>query len=84
MKTYTVTIPIAGHAVIEVEADNAEEAIERALNSDKLTIDSIESWEALEQFNRGNVCYCPSPWQAAAELAFGEEPDDKTEESETT
>lgn len=74
-KTYTVTLPIAGHLVIEVEAENAEAAIQAALVSDQLTSDNIETWEALEQFHQGNVCYCPSPWKAEAVPAPGEEPD---------
>jgi hypothetical protein len=81
MKTYTVTVPVAGHAVLEVEAPSAEEAIQFALNSEKLTHDKIESWEALERFNRGNICHCPQPWEAEAEPAFGEEPDVEGDES---
>lgn len=73
MKTYTVTLPIAGHIVIDVEAESEEAAIEAAMCSDKLTLANIESWGALEQFNQGNVCYCPQPWEAEVELAFGEE-----------
>lgn len=62
--TYTVTIPIAGHAYIEVDAESEEAAIEAALG--KVTIDHIETWEPLEQFNQGNICYCPHPWEAEA------------------
>ena len=25
------------------------------------------SWEMLETFGRGNVCYCPSPWSVEVE-----------------
>jgi hypothetical protein len=79
-RTWTVQVPIAGHAILEVEAESAESAIEAALNSNDLTHDKIETWEALERFNQGNVCYCPHPWHATAELAFGEDPieDDET------
>lgn len=77
MKTYTVTLPIAGHAVVEVEAENEEAAIDAALNSDKLTINAIETWDALKRFHEGNICYCPSPWEAYAEPSFGEEPDEE-------
>lgn len=62
---YTVTIPIAGHAVVEVEADSKQEAIEAAIEN--VTIDDIEDWEAIEQFHQGNVCYCPHPWEAEVE-----------------
>ncbi len=77
MKTYTVTVPIAGHLLMEVKAENAVDAIEVALNSEHLTLDKIENWEALRQFNTGNVCYCPHPWKAEAIPAFGEEPDEE-------
>lgn len=64
-RTFRVTIPIAGHAVVEVEAATEEQAIEAAF--DKVTIADVDGWEALERFNQGNVCYCPSPWEAEAE-----------------
>jgi hypothetical protein len=62
MKSWSVTLPIAGHAYLTVEAETEEEAIEQALN--EVTIDHIETWEAVERFNQGNVCYCPLPWEA--------------------
>jgi hypothetical protein len=67
MKIYGVKVPIAGHAYVEVEAENEEEAIERAFE-EAFTTDMIEEWDTLRQFNQGNVCYCPHPWQAEAEL----------------
>jgi len=63
-KLYTVTVPIAGHAHINVEADNREDAIAKALES--VTRNNIDEWVALKQFNKGNVCYCPRPWIANA------------------
>ena len=69
MPLYNVTIPIAGHAFLQVEADNEDAAIEAAFASDDLTIDAIGSWEPIEAFNAGNVCYCPHPWEAEAEEA---------------
>lgn len=77
MKTYNVTIPIAGHAVVQVEANSEEEAIQLAMESDQLALKSIEYWEPLERFNEGNVCYCPQPWEAEAVLAFGEEEEEE-------
>jgi hypothetical protein len=62
MKSWSVTLPIAGHAYLTVEAETEEEAIEQAFN--EVTIDHIETWEAVERFNQGNVCYCPHPWEA--------------------
>ena len=65
MKTYSVTIPIAGHAIVEVEADDEEAAIEKAL--EEVTLNNVDEWEALREFNRGNVCYCPQPWEIEAQ-----------------
>lgn len=79
MKTYTVTVPIAGHAIITVEAESEEDAIHEALNT--VTVDDLESWEAVEQFNQGNVCYCPQPWEAEAILEDGDEEDEDDEEA---
>jgi hypothetical protein len=33
----------------------------------EITIDNIETWEPVEQFNSGNVCYCPRPWEIEVE-----------------
>jgi hypothetical protein len=76
MKSWSVTLPIAGHAYLTVEAETEEEAFEMALN--EVTIDNVETWEAIMQFNQGNVCYCPHPWSAEA---IDEGP---VEEDETT
>lgn len=58
-KLFTVTIPIAGHAYVDVKAESEKEAIEKAFNM--VNRDDIEEWEALEQFNSGHICHCPSP-----------------------
>jgi hypothetical protein len=71
MKEYEVTLPIAGHAYLTVEAESEEAAIEKAMGL--VTINEIEDWEALTQFHEGNVCHCPSPWEAEAECVGGEE-----------
>lgn len=71
---YGVRVPIAGHAYIEVEAENEEEAKEKAMNN--TTIDDIEEWEALDRFNQGNVCYCPDPWEIEIEELEDEEGDE--------
>jgi len=65
MPTFNVTVPVAGHAYLEIEAENEEAAIEQAMGEIKQ--EHIDSWEPLRQFNRGNVCYCPQPWDAEAE-----------------
>jgi len=66
MKTWSVSVPIAGHAEVEVEAEDEESAIEQALSEVQLS--DLTEWDALKQFNQGNICYCPSPWEAEAML----------------
>jgi hypothetical protein len=63
-KVWNVTLPIAGHAHLVVEADDEYGAIDAAM--EQVTSDHFEGWEAVRQFVQGNVCYCPSPWQAEA------------------
>lgn len=71
-KTWGVTLPIAGHLYLEIEATSDDEAIEKAF--DTATLDDLESWEAIRQFQQGNVSYCPRPWEAEAqEFDNGEE-----------
>ena len=65
MAEYEVTIPIAGHAHITVNAESEQEAIGLALKM--VTLDDINIWEPLKQFNARNVCCCPRPWEAEAE-----------------
>lgn len=72
-KTWGVTLPVAGHLYVEVEADNEDAAIEKAF--DTATLDDLESWEAIRQFQQGNVSYCPRPWEAEA-VEFPSDDDD--------
>lgn len=67
MKQYIVKIPIAGHFVVEVEAEDEAEAINKAWDTD--TSGGEAEWEMLSAFNSGNVCHCPSPWNVEAEEA---------------
>ncbi len=60
-KSYTVTIPIAGHITFEVQAESEEAAKEIARTTD--VDEGVTEWETLDKFNQGNVCYCPSPWE---------------------
>lgn len=71
-KLWAVTVPIAGHAYVVVEADSKDEAIDKAI--DEASIDNLETWQAMRQFNEGNICYCPHPWEAEA---VDETPDDE-------
>lgn len=64
MRYYTVTIPIAGHVVVSVEAENEEDAKDLAYG---LYDEKDATWETIEQFHQGNVCYCPHPWQVTVD-----------------
>jgi hypothetical protein len=63
VKTYHVTLPIAGHITVTVEAESKDAAIAKALETDVSSAD-IDEWTTLKKFNSGNVCHCPSPWEA--------------------
>lgn len=65
MKTFEVILPIAGHAYLIIQAETKKEAIGQAF--DEVALCNIEEWEALTEFNRGKVCYCPQPWEVTAE-----------------
>lgn len=65
MKTYVVTIPIAGHISFEIEAEDEKAAEKAAWGSDVKEGDL--SWDMLESFGEGNVCHCPSPWEVQVE-----------------
>ena len=79
MKTYSVIIPVAGHVCLSVKAESeddaktkafdvASDALNRMLKGDDGESDAeFQNIELLDQFNRGNVCYCPSPWEVEVE-----------------
>lgn len=71
MKTWAVTIPMAGHAYLEVEAETEEDAFEQAMLN--VSLDHVEGIEALMRVNSGNVCHFPSPWDAEARLISDDE-----------
>lgn len=54
---YTVKIPIVAVCYVDVEADNEQEAIEKAMISDDLNLENVDEWEALEHICEGNVVY---------------------------
>lgn len=65
-KMYGVTLPIYGSVYVEVEASSEKEAIDTALRSE-ITLDDIESWEAVRKICEGNVCHA-SPNYADARV----------------
>lgn len=52
---YEVKLPVAGYAMVSVEADTPEKAVEKAF--EECTLDNIEEWEAFRKIIRGNVFY---------------------------
>jgi hypothetical protein len=65
MKQYEVTIPIAGHVTVTIEAASVDDAIRKGFDS--VANDSAQvSWDTLRRFHQGAVCYCPKPWCAEA------------------
>lgn len=57
MKLYTVKVPIVAVCYIDVEAENEQEAIEKAFESDDLKLENVDEWEPLEHITQGNVIY---------------------------
>jgi hypothetical protein len=64
MPKFDVTLPIAGHIHAIVEADNKEEAIDKAMAS--VSSDDIAEWEFYEHAE-GNVNSFPSPYYPEAD-----------------
>ena len=54
---YTVKVPIVAVCYVDVEADNAKEAVDKAMESDDLSLDNVDEWEALEHISEGNVLH---------------------------
>jgi endonuclease V-like protein UPF0215 family len=57
MKKYTVKVPIVAVCYVEVEAENEQEAIDMAFESDDLKLENVDEWEPLEHIVEGNVVY---------------------------
>ena len=55
MKIYYLTIPITGIIDIEIEAENEEEATQKAF--DEISLDQVAGWQAHENITQGNVFY---------------------------
>lgn len=56
-KEYEVCLPITGIIWVTVEADSEKEAIEAAFESDQLTLDNVEQWEAHKRICSGNILH---------------------------
>ncbi|WP_024516793.1 hypothetical protein [Bradyrhizobium sp. Tv2a-2] len=57
MTRYSVTVPIAGYAIVEVEAADENDAIDEALGA--IDFNDIQEWEAYRHLVRGHVCSAP-------------------------
>jgi len=69
---YEVTLPIAGYAITEVEADSEKEAIENAMQSG-VDMGEIEEWDTYRHIVQGNVCYAPHASASATKVAESED-----------
>lgn len=56
MTKWIVTVPITGYVTVTVEAEDEEEAIEKAMECDVST-DDIEQWDMTDHIVQGNVFY---------------------------
>ena len=63
MSEYDVILPIAGHSVTTVEADDEESAIQKAIEN--LSSEHFEGCDVFGCF-QGNLCLRPSTRDAAA------------------
>jgi len=57
LRDFDVCIPITGTIWVTVEAENEEDAIEKAFMSDDLTLQNIEEWECHKEICSGNVLH---------------------------
>jgi hypothetical protein len=54
MKNFCVSVPICGIAVVIVEAENEDDAKRKAMSGQRIQLENIEEWEALEHVTEGN------------------------------
>lgn len=66
MKKYSVIFNVLMTVEAVVEAENEQDAKDKALDKDFGELDIME-WEAHMDGCRGNVCYRPNPWEAEVE-----------------
>ncbi len=56
MALYEVIMPIAGHVLVEVEAESEADAIDKAFEAE-ITTNEIEEWDVYRHLQQGNVSY---------------------------
>ena len=67
-KEFEVCIPITGVIWVTVEAENEKDAIKAAFESEELTLDHVEEWEAHEAICTGNVLHASQNEAYAVEV----------------
>lgn len=55
-KYATVNIPITGYVTVDVEVEDGEDPIDKAMNSE-ISTDDIADWNTTEAVVKGSVCY---------------------------
>ncbi len=71
MKEYDVALPIAGVIYVTVEAEDEEDAINKALQKEDLKLEDVETWDVYRMLVEGN-CMHASPNEAEATEALGQ------------
>ena len=75
-KQFGVTLPLTGYIYLEVEAEDEQDAIEKAMSSDQVKIDNIEEWEACRQIVEGNVFHGLRNTAEAEDIDSGDDSND--------
>lgn len=57
MKLYTVKVPIVAVCYVGVKAENEEDAIEKAFDSEDLELKNVEEWDAYRIIAEGNYLH---------------------------
>lgn len=76
MKRYAVTLPVSGRLLVEVEAENEDEALDKAFEVDAK--DGDLEWETHRRLVYGNVF---AGMQREAEVELIEDDEDATDEA---
>lgn len=66
MTRYSIQLPVAGIIAFEIEAENEEDAIKKAILSDEINTKNLIEWDAYEKLVEGNCVHAPL-WEAEVE-----------------
>ena len=76
MKRYTVKVPIVAVCYVDVEAENEKDAMDKAFNSEDLSLENVEEWDAYRIIVEGN---CLHTSNNRAEIVMEEEIEESEE-----